>query len=147
MKIISDNRKGLHGYKIIDTYEVGIALEGWEVKSARAGTVQLTTSYCFFKNNEIFLSNATFKQFMLIQTNETQERKLLMHKNQIIRLQNKKERLASSTILPTKIYFNSASRIKVEIALVTGMNKSDKREALKKRDNERYLQKVLRNYK
>ncbi|MCS4536649.1 MULTISPECIES: SsrA-binding protein [unclassified Mycoplasma] len=147
MKIISDNRKGLHGYKIIDTYEAGLVLEGWEVKSARAGTVQLTTSYCFFRNNEIFLSNATFKQFMLVKGDETRERKLLMHKNEIIRLANKKDRLGASTILPTKIYFNSASRIKVEIALVVGMNKADKRETIKKRDNDRYLQKVLKNYK
>lgn len=147
MRIISYNRKGLHGYKIEETYEAGLVLEGWEVKSARAGTVQLTNAYCFFKNNEIWLNNATFKQFMLVKCDETRERKLLMHKNEILRLQSKKERFGNSTILPTKIYFNNASRIKIEIALVTSMNKADKREQIKKRDNDRYLQKVLKNYK
>ncbi|MBU4690402.1 SsrA-binding protein [Mycoplasma sp. ES3157-GEN-MYC] len=147
MKIISDNRRGLHSNTIHEKYEAGIVLQGWEVKSARAGTVQLTNSYCFFKNNELYLSNATFKQFMLVKCDETQDRKLLMHHNELLRLQNKKERMGNATIIPTKIYFNNQSRIKIEIALVTGMNKADKREAIKKRDNDRYLQKVLKNFK
>ncbi|WP_029608560.1 SsrA-binding protein [Mycoplasma simbae] len=147
MKIISDNRKGMHGYQIIDKYEVGIVLQGWEVKSARANTVQLTNSYCFFRNNELFLTNATFKQYMLVKCDETQDRKLLMHKNELIRLANKKDRLGNATILPTKIYFNNKSKIKLEIALVSSMNKADKREEIKKRDNDRYLKKVMQSYK
>ncbi|AIA29782.1 ssra-binding protein [Mycoplasmopsis californica HAZ160_1] len=146
MKIISDNRKGLHGHSILEKHEAGIVLEGWEVKSARAKTVQLTSSYCFFRAKELFLCNATFKEYMLIKSNPTQDRKLLLHRNELLRLQTKKEHLGNATILPTKIYFNDKGKIKVEIALVTSMNKADKREQIKKRDNERYLKKVLKNY-
>ncbi|CBH41053.1 SsrA-binding protein [Mycoplasmopsis agalactiae] len=146
MKVISENRKGLYGYKIIEKHEAGISLLGWEVKSARAQTVNLTNSYIFFKKGELFLCNANFAKYMLLKVEEDRDRKLLMHKKEIIRLKNKLDRLSSATIKPTKIYFNNKSKIKVEIALVQGMNKADKREDLKKKDNEKYIQKVKSNY-
>ncbi|WP_029513677.1 SsrA-binding protein [Mycoplasmopsis primatum] len=146
MKIISDNRKGMHGYKIIDKYEAGISLMGWEVKSARASKVNLTNSYVFFKRGELFLCNANFAQYMLLKVDETRDRKLLMHKREIIRLKAKMEKLGNATIKPTKIYFNDKSKIKIEIALVQGMNKADKREEIKKRDNERYIKSVKDRY-
>ncbi|QSF13403.1 SsrA-binding protein [Mycoplasma sp. Mirounga ES2805-ORL] len=147
MKLISDNKRGIHGYKIIDKYECGLVLKGWEVKSARAGTVNLTNSYCFFnRKNELFLCNSTFKQFMLLKVNETGDRKLLMHKRELIRLKSKLERLGSATIKPIKIYFNEHSKIKIEIALVVGMNKKDKREDLKKKESEKYIKKVQDKY-
>ncbi|MCE6062003.1 SsrA-binding protein [Mycoplasmopsis agalactiae] len=146
MKVISENRKGLYGYKIIEKHEAGISLLGWEVKSARAQTVNLTNSYIFFKKGELFLCNANFAKYMLLKVEEDRDRKLLMHKKEIIRLKNKLDRLSSTTIKPTKIYFNNNSKIKVEIALVQGMNKADKREDLKKKDNEKYIQKVKSNY-
>ncbi|WP_027334778.1 SsrA-binding protein [Mycoplasmopsis felifaucium] len=146
MKLISDNRRGLHGYKIIEKHEAGIELLGWEVKSARAGNVNLTNSYIFFRNGEIFLCNASFAKYMLLQCEEDRERKLLMHKREIERLKSKKEKLSSSTILPTKIYFNDKSKIKLEIALVQGMNKADKREEIKRKDNEMYIKKVQSRY-
>lgn len=144
MKVISDNRKQVHNYKIIEKHECGIELLGWEVKSARAGTVQLNNSYCFFKKGELLLENATFKKYMLLKVDEQRQRKLLMHKNELLRLYNKKEKYNGSTIIPTKIYFNNQSRIKVEIALAQGLNKIDKRELIKERDNERYLKKTLK---
>lgn len=146
MKIIVENRRGLHGYKIIDKYEAGIELQGWEVKSARANTVNLTNSYVFYRKGELFLCNATFAKYMLLKCDETRERKLLMHKREIERLYSKLQKTASSTILPTKIYFNNNSRIKIEIALVQGMNKADKREEIKKRDNDRYIKKIKDRY-
>lgn len=145
MKIISDNKRGMHNYKVIDKYEAGISLMGWEVKSARANTVSLLNSYCFFRKGEIFLCNAQFKQYMLVKCDETRDRKLLMHKNEIVRLQSKLHKLGHATIIPSKIYFDNRSRIKVEIALVQGMKKADKREEIKKKDNERYIKKVLKN--
>ncbi|TQC54009.1 SsrA-binding protein [Mycoplasmopsis mucosicanis] len=147
MKLISDNRKGLYGHNIIEKYEVGIVLQGWEVKSARANTVQLTNAYCFFRKNELFLCNATFKQFMLVKCDETQDRKLLMHKNELLRLQSKKDKMGNATVLPVKIYFANNSKIKLEIALVVAMNKADKRQEMKKKDTEKYLRKVMQNYK
>ncbi|WP_406617329.1 SsrA-binding protein [Mycoplasmopsis adleri] len=146
MKLISDNKRSLHGYRIIDKYEAGIELMGWEVKSARAGTVNLTNSYIFYRKGELFLCNATFSQYMLVKCDETRERKLLMHKREIERLESKKQKLGSSTILPCKIYFNDKAKIKLEIALVQGMNKADKREKIKKRDNERYIKSVQNKY-
>ncbi|EIN14819.1 SsrA-binding protein [Mycoplasmopsis agalactiae 14628] len=146
MKVISENRKGLYGYKIIEKHEAGISLLGWEVKSARAQTVNLTNSYIFFKKGELFLYNANFAKYMLLKVEEDRDRKLLMHKKEIIRLKNKLDRLSSTTIKPTKIYFNNKSTIKIEIALVQGMNKADKREDLKRKDNEKYIQKVKSNY-
>ncbi|KUH47562.1 SsrA-binding protein [Mycoplasmopsis meleagridis] len=141
MKIISDNRRGLHGYKILETYECGLVLEGWEVKSARNQNVNLAFSYCFFRKNELFIHNANFKSYMLQKNDENRERKLLMHKNELIRLETKLNKLQSSTIIPTKIYLNNKNLIKIEIALVIGLNKSDKREAIKKKDNEMYIKK------
>ncbi|MGY5139667.1 SsrA-binding protein [Mycoplasmopsis gallinarum] len=147
MKIISDNRRGRHGYKIIDTYEAGMVLFGWEVKSARANNVNLTNSYCYInKKNEIYLYGANFKSYMLQKNDEERDRKLLMHKKEIIRLNNKLEKTASSTLIPLKIYFNNKSKIKLEIALVQGMNKADKREEIKRKENEAYIKKALKMY-
>ncbi|MBT1421152.1 SsrA-binding protein [Mycoplasma bovis] len=146
MKIISENRKGLYGYKIIEKHEVGISLLGWEVKSARAQTINLTNSYVFLKKGELFLCNANFAKYMLLKVDEDRDRKLLMHKREIIRLKNKLDRLSSTTIKPVKIYFNNKSKIKIEIALVQSMNKADKREELKKKDNEKYIQKIKSQY-
>ncbi|WP_027120382.1 SsrA-binding protein [Mycoplasmopsis lipofaciens] len=146
MKIISENKKGLHGYKIIEKHECGISLLGWEVKSSRANTVNLTNSYCFFRKNELWLCNASFSKYMLLKVDETRERKLLMHQNELLRLAHKLEKQPSGTLIPTKIYFNNKSKIKIEIALVIGMNKSDKREDIKRKDNEKYIKKVLNKY-
>lgn len=146
MKLISDNRRGLHGFKIVEKYEVGIVLAGWEVKSARAQNVNLINSYCFFRKNELWLCDAHFKKYMLLKVNETQDRKLLMHKNELIRLHSKLDKTPSATIKPVKIYFNSQSRIKLEIALVIGMNKHDKREDIKKKESNKILKNVQKEY-
>ncbi|UUM19337.1 SsrA-binding protein [Mycoplasma sp. 1018B] len=145
MNIVSDNRRGLHNYKIIDKYECGIVLQGWEAKSARAKTVNLTNSYCFFRKNELFLYNANFKSYMLQKNDENRERKLLLHKNELIRLNSKLNRLNSSTIIPVKLYFNNKNIVKLEIALVIGLTKKDKREEIKQKDQEKYIQKI-KNY-
>ncbi|VEU75711.1 SsrA RNA (tmRNA)-binding protein [Mycoplasmopsis maculosa] len=147
MKIISENRRGLHGFKIIDKFEAGIELLGWEVKSARAGGIDLTNSYVYHKKGEMFLSESHFPKYMLLKCEEKRDRKLLLHKKEIIRIQSKLDKTPSSTIKPTKIYFNNKSKIKVEIALVQGMNKADKREEIKRKDNEKYIQKVQNYYK
>ncbi|VEU78167.1 SsrA-binding protein [Mycoplasmopsis columbinasalis] len=142
MKIIIDNRRGLHGYEILDKHECGLVLQGWEVKSARAKTVNLTNSYCFFRRGEFFLYNASFKSWMLQKNDETRERKLLMHKNEIIRLQNKLEKVGNGTILPTKIYFNEQGRVKIEVALVVSLRKEDRRQAIKEKDAQKYIKKI-----
>ncbi|EGV00189.1 SsrA-binding protein [Mycoplasmopsis columbina] len=146
MKLITDNRRGMHGYKILDKYECGMVLQGWEVKSARANTVNLQNSYCFFRKGELFLYNALFKSYMLEKNDETRERKLLMHKKELIRLNSKLDKLGNGTIIPTKLYFTPTSKIKIEIALVVGMSKSDKREEIKAKDNELYLKKIKQYY-
>ncbi|MBZ4195217.1 SsrA-binding protein [Mycoplasma sp. 1331] len=146
MKIISNNKKGINGYKIINKYEAGVSLLGWEVKSARAFQVNLNNSYIFYKKGELFLTNAVFAKYMLLKCDEMRNRKLLMHKHEIIRIANKIDKLGNATIKPTKIYFNEKSKIKLEIAIVQKINKADKREDIKRKDNEKYIQSIKKSY-
>lgn len=146
MKIISNNRRGLHGFKILEKYEAGISLLGWEVKSARQSSIDLTNSYVFYRKGELFLCNSHFPRYMLLKCDERRERKLLMHKREIERIKAKVDRLGSATILPIKMYFNKWSKIKVEIAIVQGIKKADKREEIKKRESKKYMKKVKSYY-
>lgn len=145
MKILSSNKRDLRNYEIIDKYECGISLQGWEVKSARATHVSLTNSYCSIYKNEIYLKDAYFGKYMDVKCDEYQDRKLLMHKREIVKLKFENE-AKQLTIIPTKIYFNNQSKIKVEIALVIGLKKYDKRDKIAKEETEKRLRKVLQNY-
>ncbi|MGP1451327.1 MAG: SsrA-binding protein [Metamycoplasmataceae bacterium] len=144
-KTISNNKRISFDYEIIDKYEAGISLMGWEVKSARANTISLINSYCSIYKNEIYLKDSYFKQYMNVKCKEFRTRKLLMHKNEIVKLKRKIE-TEHLTLVPTKIYFNQRSKIKIEIALVKGLKKYDKREKIKARDVERKIEKNLKFY-
>lgn len=84
MKIITTNKNAKRDYEILETFEAGMSLDGWEVKSARASEVALTNSFCSIYKNELWLKESFFKQYMQVKCNETQDRKLLMHKNEIL---------------------------------------------------------------
>lgn len=133
LKIITNNKRISFDYEILETYEAGISLLGWEVKSARANTVSLSNSFCSIYKNEIFLKDSYFKQYMNVKCNEYRDRKLLLHKSEIQKIKRKIE-TQELTIVPRKIYFNSSSKIKIEIALVKGLKKYDKRQKIKERD-------------
>lgn len=145
MKIINNNKKILRDYEILDKFEAGIKLEGWEVKTARANSVDLSNAYCSIYKNELYLKDAYFKQYMLLKVNERQDRKLLMHKHEILRIKFKLDS-QPLTLVPLKIYFNNQSKIKVEIALARGLKKYDKRDKIAKEESQKRLLKTLKSY-
>lgn len=144
MKVISNNKKAFYNFFVSDLVEAGIVLEGCEVKSVRAGGASLTDSFVVVKNGEMFLKNAYIKHYektSSFKPDERRTRKLLLNKSEI----QKFERMVKEkgfSIVPTKIYFNNANKVKVEIGLAKGKKLYDKRQTLKeksvKRDIERF---------
>ena len=133
MKI--ENKKTRFEYTFLETYEAGIVLTGMEVKSIRLGNVNLTDTYCYFKDDELFVKNISIS---LANGEPKRERKLLLKKSQLRKLKSKL--INGLTIVPTKIYFNERNLIKVEIVLAQGKKIHDKRESIKTRDIQRDIQ-------
>jgi len=139
IKPISTNKEAYHNYHILETYEAGIQLTGTEVKSARGGRVNLKDSYALVRDGEAWLLNAHISQYSHgnRQNHEpTRERRLLMHKKEIIRLQSKIQE-KGLTIVPTKLYFKG-NLIKCELGIARGKKLYDKRadEARKTQERE-----------
>ncbi len=144
MKVISNNKKAFFDFFISDLLETGIVLEGCEVKSVRAGGASLTDSFVVVKNGEMFLKNAYIKPYektSSFKPDERRSRKLLLNKAEILKYERMVKEKGFS-IVATKIYFNDAGKVKVEIGLAKGKKLYDKRQTLKdkavKRDIERY---------
>lgn len=140
MEII--NRKARYDYQIEEEYEAGIVLTGTEIKSIRLGKVNIKDSYAIIRNEELFLLNthiASYDKGNIFNHDEDRTRKLLMHKNEIKKLNNKVI-LEGYTLIPLKIYFVKG-RAKVLIGLCKGKKNYDKRESIKKRDVEREIRK------
>jgi SsrA-binding protein len=133
MKI--ENKKTRFEYNFLETYEAGIVLTGMEVKGIRQGNVNLTDTYCFFKDNDLWVKNIFIS---LGNDDSKRERKLLLKKTELKRL--KSNLINGLTIVPTKIYINDRGFVKVEIVLAQGKKLYDKRESIKNRDIERELQ-------
>lgn len=147
LKIIAQNKKASFDYFILEKYECGIILKGTEIKSIRATKVSINDSYVRIKNNEAFIINMNIKKYEMgniFNHDETRERKLLLHKNEIIKLYNKTI-LDGLTIIPLKVYLKDGL-CKVEIGLCKGKKNYDKREALKEKDQKLHIQKTLKNY-
>lgn len=146
MKVVTQNKKAFHDYFILDTYEAGIELKGTEIKSVRLGHVNLKDAFIRFKNDEAFIENmhiAPYEQGNIFNHEPLRNRKLLLHKKQIKKLQREvKEN--GLTVVPTKIYFNT-SKLKVEIALARGKKLYDKRQDLKAKDAKRDMERALKN--
>lgn len=139
------NRKAKFDYEIIDTYEAGIVLTGTEVKSIRAGKAQLKDSYAIIRNSEAFILNmhiSHYEQGNIFNHDEDRTRKLLLHKNEILRLRDKLE-VQGFSLVPLKVYFSS-NKVKVLIGLAEGKKSYDKRETIKKRDMDREIKKQLK---
>lgn len=135
-----NNRKANYDYEIIDTIETGIVLKGTEIKSIRDGKANLKDSYSIVKNNECFLLNmhiSHYKEGNIFNHDETRTRKLLLHKKEIIKLNNKIT-LDGFTLIPLKLYFKG-NKAKILLGIAKGKKNYDKREAIKKRDIERDL--------
>ena len=136
------NRKARYDYEIEDTYEAGIVLTGTEIKSIREGKVNIKDSYAIIRKNELFLLNmfiSHYKEGNIFNHNETRTRKLLMHKKEILKL-NDKIALQGYTLIPLKVYFKS-NKAKVLLGLCKGKKNYDKRESIKERDIKRQLDK------
>ncbi|MBN4089495.1 SsrA-binding protein SmpB [Mycoplasma enhydrae] len=137
-KLIVKNKFAKSDYEIHSTYEAGISLLGWEVKSLRAKNVKLDNAFCSISTkNELWLNNAHISQYMLVKGDLDRSRKLLMHKNEILRMKNTCDRL-SLIIIPISLYWIN-NNIKIEIALAKKLRKYDKREKIKQEDLKRNL--------
>ena len=134
------NRKAKYNYQIFETVEAGIVLTGTEIKSLRLGKANIKDSYARVKNNEIFLINmhiSSYDNGNIFNHDETRERKLLLHKKEILKFRDK-IKLEGYTIVPLKVYLKNG-RAKVLIGLAKGKKNYDKREDIKKRDIERSI--------
>lgn len=136
------NRKARHDYFTEEEYECGIVLTGTEIKSIRDGKANIKDSYAIIRKNELFLLNmfiSHYKEGNIFNHNETRTRKLLMHKKEILKL-NDKITLQGYTLIPLKVYFKS-NKAKVLLGLCKGKKNYDKRESIKERDIKRQLDK------
>jgi SsrA-binding protein len=143
---IVENRKARHEYFLEETFEAGIALEGWEVKAIRAGRAHLNEAYVLIKGGELFLIGMHVTPLASASTHvrpdATRTRKLLLHRAEIDRLIGKVER-AGFTLVPLDLHYRNG-RIKVTIALAKGKKLHDKRESAKARDWEREKARLVR---
>lgn len=141
---IALNRKAQYEFFIEDRFEAGLVLEGWEVKSLRAGRVQLDQGYVFLKNNEAFLFGALITPLQTASTHihpdPTRTRKLLLTQHELKKLVSKVER-SGYTLVPIALYWKN-NRVKLEIGLAKGKKLHDKRATEKDRDWERQKQRL-----
>ncbi len=141
-KIVAQNRKARHDYFIVDTIEAGIALVGTEVKAVREGHVNITDAFAEIRNGEAWLVGmyiGPYSHATVFNHEPRRRRKLLLHKQEIKRLSRKIEE-KGFTLVPLSVYFKRGL-LKVELALVRGKRKYDKREEIKERDLKRALRK------
>jgi SsrA-binding protein len=144
---VADNRKARHDYDIEETYEAGIVLTGSEIKSVRAGRVNLRGSFARIHNDELYLYDSHISPYEQSGTyfnhEPTRPRKLLMHRREISRLDGL-IRQKGLTIVPLKVYFKGR-RAKVEIGVARGKKNYDKREDIAKRDAQRDIERVMKS--
>ena len=144
-KVIATNRRARHEYEILETIEAGIALLGPEVKSLREGRANLLDAYAAVRRGEMFLMNvhiSPYRQAGRANPEPRRERKLLLHRREIGRLAGSvAER--GFTLVPLSLYFQNG-RAKVELALVRGKKLRDKRQTIRRREQEREIRRALR---
>jgi len=145
-RVIAENRRARFDYFIEERLEAGLALEGWEVKSMRAGKAQLAEAYVNVRNGEAFLIGAHLSPLRTVSTHKSADpvrtRKLLLHRNQIDHLVGAVER-RGYTVVPLELYWK-AGRAKLQIGLAKGKKQHDKRATEKERDWQRDRARVLR---
>ena len=145
-KIITVNRKARHDYFVEETYECGIALAGTEVKSLRAGAVNLKDSYCSIKDGEMFVVGmhiSPYEQGNIFNRDPLRQRKLLMHKREIMKLFGYVKRDGYS-LIPLSLYFKG-SRVKLEMGPCKGKKLHDKRDDAARRDASREMDRAMRD--
>lgn len=135
------NRKAKFEYQFIDTYEVGLVLKGTEIKSIRAGNVNLRDAYCYFKKGELFVKSMFIAEYDFgnVFNHETRRtRKLLLRRRELKKLE-KKTKEKGFTIIPYRLYMTDRGFAKLEIALSQGKKSYDKRNSIKDKDAKRDL--------
>ncbi len=145
IKIIINNRKARHDYEIIDTYEAGMVLHGTEVKSLRAGKVNLKDSFAYIKNREVFLNNMhinPYEQANRFNHDPERVRKLLLKRMEIRRLLGRTQQ-QGLTLVPLRLYFKRG-KAKVELALARGKREFDKRQDISRRSAQRDIERAIK---
>ena len=147
-KTIALNRSARHDYHLEARYEAGISLQGWEMKSIRAGRMNMGDAYAMVKGGEIFLFGAQITPLISASSHviadDRRTRKLLMHRHEIDKLVGKIER-EGYTLVPTAMYWRG-NKVKLELALAKGKKEHDKRATAKERDWQRDKQRVMRSH-
>ena len=145
IKLAAQNRKAYHDYFVEDRYEAGIELFGTEVKSIRAGALNLKDSFCVAKDGEIYaysLHISPYEQGSIFNRDPDRPKRLLMHKREIRKLHGLQKQ-DGYALIPLSVYFKN-SRVKVELALCKGKKTYDKRDAVAKRDAKREMDRAMR---
>ena len=147
-RTIALNKRARHEYHLVDRFEAGLALQGWEVKSIRAGRANLTDGYAYIEDGQLYLIGAQITPLIQASThvlaNDRRTRKLLLHRNEIDSLIGKVER-DGYTLVPTSLYWKG-NKVKAEIALAKGKQTHDKRASEKDRDWAREKSRVMRQH-
>ena len=145
IKEISKNKKAFHDFQIVERLEAGIELKGTEVKSVKAGNINLKDGYAYIKNGEVYFKNVHISQYPYghsINHDPLRLRKLLLHKHEILKLQSKiKEK--GYTLIPLRAYIRKGL-IKIELGLCKGKRLYNKREDIKKKDQLRELKRSFK---
>jgi SsrA-binding protein len=147
VKRIAENRRARHDYHVVDTYEVGIVLEGMEVKSLREGKVSLQDSYAKVEKGEVFLYDVHISQYSHSHSQKYEpkrRRKLLLNRREIRRLFGRTQQ-SGFTLVPLRMYFSERGQAKVLLALARGKHLYDKREDLKEKSLNRDLAMALKD--
>ena len=145
VKIAAQNRKAHHDYYVEEKYEAGIELAGTEVKSVRAGTLNLKDSYCTVKEGELFVHGmhiSPYEKGNIFNKDPVRPRRLLMHKREIRKL-HALVKQDGYTLVPLSVYFKD-SRVKVEVGLCKGKKNYDKRDAAAQRDAKREMDRAMK---
>ena len=144
-QVVATNRKARHDYQVLDTYEAGIALQGSEVKSLRAGRASLVDGFAIFYNDELWLEGIHIPEYTQGSwTNHAarRRRKLLLHREELTKISHK-IRESGYTIVPLQLYFLNG-RAKVEIGIARGKREYDKRQTLREQQDSREAQRAMR---
>ncbi len=143
------NKKAYHDYEILEKYIAGIQLKGTEIKSIRQGKASIKDAFCYFKDGELFVKNmhiAEYDKAGYTTHDPYRDRKLLLRRSELNRLSGKVEE-KGLTIVPLRLFITPKGWAKLEIALVRGKKKYDKRETIKKREAQRQMERVLKRYR
>ena len=146
IKIAAQNRKAFHDYFVEERYEAGIELYGTEVKSVRAGTLNLKDAFCATKDGELFVYNlhiSPYEKGNIFNRDPDRPKRLLMHKREIRKLHDLQKQ-DGYALIPLSVYFKNA-RVKVELGLCRGKKNYDKRQAIAARDAKREMDRAVRD--